>query len=196
MWTIIRHNIILLVFQLFVLISFCVVCYIIAEKVSDKQSVAQASLNFYKETKTIPIIIKRKDVKTFLRVCSKRGVFVIERYWVFWEDGITMDINRLNWELFSDSNLEKTINWIEKTAEFSYKEIVSKPFVDILEKFSDFIDASSAFGGPYWDLNMEIYDFLLGPAIGGKVASNAYWYIRFVREDGKWRVRSLEFITH
>ncbi len=83
------------------------------------------SLNntFKKNTQKILKIIKNNDIKTFLKVSSKRGVICVERY-RYWNK-----INNQRYMLFLPQ--QGNFVYIEEILIFEHKELISQSFVTI-----------------------------------------------------------------
>jgi hypothetical protein len=144
---------------------------------------------FKKNIQEILRIIKNNDIKTFLKVSSKRGIICVERY-RYWNK-----INNQRYMLFLPQ--QGNFVYIEEILIFEHNELISQSFVTVFNRFSEIVNGTYA--GPWWSLNMfDANDMrYIGPAIGGKVASNEYWYIYLRYENKSWKVWRLELdITH
>jgi hypothetical protein len=146
--------------------------------------------------------LRRGDVQAFSRFASKEGVLVSRRR-VDWDRTGTPLRDAASGEAIEQDYLYlkglEPLVWEEFEVGFQRSEISGPEFAAILRQFHSFLLATeSDYRGTTVSRDMVDHwaSRRLGPAVEGKLLSDVFWYVYFVREDGSWRVWKLEHVTH
>ncbi len=148
--------------------------------------------------------LANEDYRGFTHYISSQGVIVVRRE-VDWDrtnksirestEGWTPDAKRAFLSLAG----QEPLVWTEDELGYHSTAIRGDEFKGILSQFQGFIrDSRAYFQGESYSLQMIDHwqSRHLGPAVEGKLVSNVFWYIYFVKEDGAWRVWRMEHVTH
>lgn len=137
--------------------------------------------------------------KALRRFASRDGILVVRR---------EVDWNRSG-ERFRETKMVgpddlnlgglDALVWVEVETEFDKSNLTGRRFEDIGARFQRFVHESRRdFQGEDYSLDRpdDWNSRRLGPAASGKLASDEFWYIYFVREKKQWRVYKLELAYH
>lgn len=89
--------------------------------------------------------------------------------------------------------------WEEEKIDFDESELRGKEFRGVLKQFGSFVRQTwQAYISEGYSLNMVDHwrSRRMGPAVEGKLASNAFWYVGLVQQCGEWRVHRLEYAIY
>jgi hypothetical protein len=132
---------------------------------------------------------------------SSDGILVVNRY-VDWsptgEAAIQTNLNSAGFGLSIPPPADLT--WIEQEDRYDRYDINGLSFKSILKQFHELIDNSEdGYRGTIVASANTRDDWgsrYLGPSVQGKIASNTFWYIYFVREGDSWKIWRLELTVH
>jgi len=89
--------------------------------------------------------------------------------------------------------------WKERVVRLNLAELKDTLFIQEFTGFHKTIEDTTGDFRRTLRMSENLADFwhfsYLGAAVEGKIAANAYWYVRFIRENGKWKVWCLEEIA-
>lgn len=83
----------------------------------------------------------------------------------------------------------------EDKVDFEGTDLNGPAFRKVFDQFRHLVRSCTYPAGSRWSLNLMSPDTdsgWLGPAAAGKMASNFFWIIRFVKEGGVWKVWQLQ----
>jgi hypothetical protein len=89
--------------------------------------------------------------------------------------------------------------WVEAEVAFAGADLTGPKFRQIGAQFQQFVQSTRRDYRRSEEYSLDLSDHWgrrLGPAATGKLASNDWWYIYFVQENGEWRVWKLELAIH
>jgi len=161
---------------------------------------AADSSAFQKAANSVIASIKSGDFKRFRNTCSKSGIEIVRRG-VDWKSTRTSQNGEYKSPTYTNDplgferdSLEVSV-WVDEEVHFDRDELDQKSSHKVIERFR--AEIKETYGGINASTNLsDAWDRKLGPAAGGKLASNCFWYIYFTQEDGRWKVWKLEFVTH
>jgi hypothetical protein len=138
----------------------------------------------------VHMAVQAKDFKTFVANCSQRGVLVVARYADFkyieskGHQSAVFDFN---------VSADATLTWADERAHFDRNEIRhSLDFHKLFDQFCEYV------GTTYWEAGASTkvwdqwHERMLCDVVSGKMSSNFFWYIYFVKESGQWKVWRIE----
>lgn len=143
------------------------------------------------------------DNAAIIRAASEHGVIVVRRQ-VDWNQSNKSENKPIANDGWTDNLSLYGLNslvWTEHEVRFDKSELDEHDFHSILKQFHGLV-RNTEDGYHKWGViaSLNLWDDwgsrYLGPAISGKIASNAFWYIYFTRVNGEWKIWRLEFVTH
>ena len=175
----------------------------VGERSPHESGIGQAA--FRSQAAIVMGLIAKGDLRAFSRYASSGGIQVVKRY-VDWQKtgvmlhdrptpGTTPDARRAT--LYLDG--VEPLVWEEWEADFGRSDLSGGAFRSVFGQFRGFMSASrrdfqgETYGLDRWD---HWHVRRLGPVAEGKLVSNVFWYVYFVRESRGWRVWKLEHVTH
>lgn len=147
--------------------------------------------------------IQNVDIPRFARHISKEGLVVVNR-WVNWESSkqkggpfpaSDQSVNPTGLPL---QNLEG-LRWEEARIRIGRDNFNGEAFNEIIKRMSAFVKESRSipnFIRSSPTLNDHWNERVLGAAVEGKIVSNTFWYLSFIKEDEEWKLLRMEVATH
>ena len=142
--------------------------------------------------------LQENDSKSFIANCSRNGISVVARYadWKYLHsESRRPAANRIfDFDLAAGERL----TWTDETAFFGWDELHdSLEFHHLFDRFRQYV-VTETYGNirasrQRWD---EWHQRILCDVVSGKMASDFFWYIYFVKEATHWRVWRIECAVH
>jgi hypothetical protein len=149
--------------------------------------------------------LSQGNLKAFLTLVSQEGLLIVRRQATWKKPKTTKEkptSGSTQEKYVSDLSLaaNQPFTWEEEEVRFDPSELNKKEFQELFVQFKGLVQNTRDGYRNSMTPSLTMKDVwgsrYLGPAAGGKIASNVWWYIYYTREHGRWKVWRMEYAIH